>query len=106
MSKDDLSCIVRAGLRVGLVGRRPQVVATSSAMDGAHDKRRGMALAEIHPHARERVGRRAGVNWCGEIKLSDETRQELRAKYKNCLCRACLEKAAVKLDIGGQSERA
>jgi Cysteine-rich CWC len=32
--------------------------------------------------------------WCGEIKLSDETRQELRAKYRNCLCRACLEKAA------------
>ena len=30
--------------------------------------------------------------WCGEIKLSDETRQELRVKYKNCLCRACLEK--------------
>jgi len=36
--------------------------------------------------------------WCGEIKLSDETRQELRAKYKNCLCCACLEKAAAKLD--------
>jgi hypothetical protein len=33
--------------------------------------------------------------WCGEIKLSDETRQELRAKYKKCLCRACLEKVAV-----------
>jgi len=32
--------------------------------------------------------------WCGEIKLSDETREELRAKYRNCLCRACLEKAA------------
>jgi Cysteine-rich CWC len=32
--------------------------------------------------------------WCGEIKLSDETRQELRAKYKKCLCRACLEKFA------------
>ena len=31
--------------------------------------------------------------WCGEIKLSDETRQELRAKYTSCLCRACLEKA-------------
>jgi len=33
--------------------------------------------------------------WCGKIKLSDETRQELRAKYKKCLCRACLEKVAV-----------
>ena len=33
--------------------------------------------------------------WCGEIKLSDETRQELRAKYKKCLCRASLEKVAI-----------
>jgi len=31
--------------------------------------------------------------WCGEIKLSDEARAELRAKYKDCLCRRCLEKA-------------
>jgi hypothetical protein len=30
--------------------------------------------------------------WCGEIKLSDEIRQELSTKYRNCLCRACLEK--------------
>jgi hypothetical protein len=36
-----------------------------------------------------------GGCWCGEIKLSDETRRELRAKYRNCLCSACLEKAAV-----------
>jgi len=32
--------------------------------------------------------------WCGEIKLSDKTRQELRAKYKKCLCRVCLERIA------------
>ena len=32
--------------------------------------------------------------WCGDIKLSDETRQELRSKYRKCLCRTCLEKAA------------
>jgi len=32
--------------------------------------------------------------WCGEIKLRDEARQELRANYKKCLCRACLEKIA------------
>lgn len=31
--------------------------------------------------------------WCGEVKLSEDTRQELRAKYSTCLCRACLEKA-------------
>ena len=32
--------------------------------------------------------------WCSEVKLSDATRAELRAKYRECLCRACLEKAA------------
>jgi hypothetical protein len=32
--------------------------------------------------------------WCGEIKLSDESRAELREKYRDCLCRECLEKAA------------
>jgi cysteine-rich CWC protein len=31
--------------------------------------------------------------WCGEIKLSDETRAELRTTYKECLCQRCLEKA-------------
>jgi hypothetical protein len=32
--------------------------------------------------------------WCTEIKLSDETRAELRARYSTCLCRKCLENAA------------
>lgn len=39
--------------------------------------------------------------WCGEIKLSDEARPELRAKYKNCLCRACLEKVAASNSTSG-----
>ena len=44
--------------------------------------------------------------WCGEIKLSEDTRQELRAKYRNCLCRACLEKAKAKDPLlEAQSER-
>lgn len=44
--------------------------------------------------------------WCGEVKLADETRQELRANYRNCLCRACLEKAEGKnLKSEAQSER-
>lgn len=34
--------------------------------------------------------------WCGEVKLSEDTRQKLREKYRNCLCRACLEKAEAK----------
>ena len=29
--------------------------------------------------------------WCAEIKLSDSVRDELRARYRRCLCRACLE---------------
>jgi hypothetical protein len=30
--------------------------------------------------------------WCSEIKLSDETRAQLKSNYRNCLCRNCLEK--------------
>jgi hypothetical protein len=29
--------------------------------------------------------------WCSEIKLNDQTRADLRSKYKDCLCRECLE---------------
>lgn len=28
--------------------------------------------------------------WCFSIKLSAEVRQELRGKFKNCLCKECL----------------
>lgn len=31
--------------------------------------------------------------WCGEVTLSDETLQHLRATYRKCVCRSCLEKA-------------
>lgn len=30
--------------------------------------------------------------WCSEINLDEEARTALRAKYKDCLCRSCLEK--------------
>jgi hypothetical protein len=30
--------------------------------------------------------------WCAEVKLSEQVRAELRAKYRGCLCRQCLEK--------------
>jgi hypothetical protein len=44
--------------------------------------------------------------WCGEIKLSENARQELRAKYRTCLCRGCLEKAKAKdEDLEAQGER-
>src|ERR1043166_6302163 len=66
MSKDDLSRLVRAGLRVGLPDRRPYLAATSSAMDGTDDKRWRGTLAEIQPRARQRVHCRDGVNCdCG-----------------------------------------
>lgn len=32
--------------------------------------------------------------WCSEIKLSDETRADLKGRYRNCLCRKCLDKLA------------
>lgn len=31
--------------------------------------------------------------WCAEVKVSEETRQELSGKYSGCLCRSCLEQA-------------
>ena len=31
--------------------------------------------------------------WCGQVKLSETTFKALRAKYKSCLCRPCLERA-------------
>ncbi len=34
--------------------------------------------------------------WCTQVKMCEGTRQELRAKYSACLCRACLEKAEAK----------
>jgi hypothetical protein len=34
--------------------------------------------------------------WCGEVKLSEDTRRELRSTYRNCLCRACLEDVVAK----------
>lgn len=30
--------------------------------------------------------------WCSEVELSDETRAELKARYRDCLCRECLER--------------
>jgi len=30
--------------------------------------------------------------WCSEIELSEETRAELKSKYRDCLCHECLEK--------------
>ncbi|HEY0428308.1 MAG TPA: cysteine-rich CWC family protein [Pyrinomonadaceae bacterium] len=32
--------------------------------------------------------------WCTEINLTDEIRDALKSKFKNCLCRKCLEKLA------------
>jgi hypothetical protein len=32
--------------------------------------------------------------WCMEIKLSEETRQNLKESFRACLCRNCLEKCA------------
>lgn len=30
--------------------------------------------------------------WCAEIKLSDEARADLKRRYRDCLCRECLER--------------
>ncbi len=33
--------------------------------------------------------------WCLQVKVSDKTKEALRAQYSRCLCRACLVKADV-----------
>ena len=33
--------------------------------------------------------------WCSEVKLSDAAREEMKARYRGCLCKNCLEKFAV-----------
>lgn len=32
--------------------------------------------------------------WCAEVELSEAVRAELRARYRGCLCRGCLERFA------------
>ena len=32
--------------------------------------------------------------WCQEIAVSDDTRAEIRRRYRECLCRSCLERWA------------
>jgi len=33
--------------------------------------------------------------WCTEVKLTPETRANLKAKYSQCLCRTCLENSTL-----------
>jgi hypothetical protein len=39
-------------------------------------------------------GATLGGCWCTEVKLNEDARARLRAKFTGCLCRACLERAA------------
>jgi hypothetical protein len=36
--------------------------------------------------------------WCLKIKLTAEVRQELKTKFKGCLCQNCLEKYALQAE--------
>jgi len=36
--------------------------------------------------------------WCAEVKLTDAQREELKGKYRGCVCRECLEKVAAELN--------
>jgi hypothetical protein len=42
--------------------------------------------------------------WCQEIKLSEATQAELRARYRRCLCRTCLENYAEVEKNNGEKE--
>lgn len=34
--------------------------------------------------------------WCMKVELTDETREELKSKFNDCLCPNCLEKLSGK----------
>jgi Cysteine-rich CWC len=34
--------------------------------------------------------------WCTQVRLTADARANLRARYKTCVCRACLEREAAK----------
>ncbi|MGB8509391.1 MAG: cysteine-rich CWC family protein [Pyrinomonadaceae bacterium] len=36
--------------------------------------------------------------WCAGVELDETARAELRARYKSCLCRACLESRGARVD--------
>src|SRR5882724_4373860 len=62
MVTDDLSGIVGAGLRSGLVNRRSHLAAASSAFDGPDDKRRRETTAHNRTQPNHRVLCRFVVN--------------------------------------------
>src|SRR6266550_454440 len=77
MDKNDLLCIVRAGLRVGLVGWRPHVAATSGALGGSNDPSWRTSTANICTHPESRVRRRIVVKryccrsvWRGQLEVA------------------------------------
>jgi hypothetical protein len=49
-----------------------------------------------------------GACWCAEVTVPDEVRADLQTRYKQCLCRACLERAAAsgRATFGESSARA
>ena len=46
-----------------------------------------------------------GVCWCAEIELSAQSRAMLQSRYRNCLCRACLENYAEEEKSNGEKEK-
>ena len=43
--------------------------------------------------------------WCSEVKLNEEMLTELRSRYRDCLCRSCLEQFA-QLDLNAEEGEA
>jgi len=39
--------------------------------------------------------------WCSEVQVSNEARAAMRDRYKDCLCRDCLEKQGSSQEIPG-----
>ena len=43
--------------------------------------------------------------WCRHVKVDDETRRDLRARFTDCLCPRCLERAAQAGGMGVRFEK-
>ena len=39
-------------------------------------------------------GAKLSACWCAQVELTEDTRDELRGRFRGCLCRECLERNA------------
>ena len=73
-----------------------------SELVGLVSSRLGRGAAACESCGREfECGAKLSGCWCSAVELDDATRAELRARFRRCLCRACLEDYAARGAEGG-----